>query len=199
MNHIHHAIITFQGFTESEDAATGTEDLFFDVVRQFASPTVTTYHPRRWCSDVENLLDQLIRQRIHDVVLIGYSWGAGFACQKFAKLAPEWGIKVDLMLLCDPVYRPTWVPAWLGANPLAIGALLRTSKIHIPPSVRRVAWVRQNISVPAGHDLKAESPIRTHILPAKILPYSHTTIDGSSEWFNLVRSELATLLHRQDF
>ena len=42
------AILTFQGFTESEHARSGTEDLFFEVIRKFACDDVTTYHPRTW-------------------------------------------------------------------------------------------------------------------------------------------------------
>lgn len=196
MSKIHTAIITFQGFTESDEAATGTEDMFFDVVRQYSSPFITTYHPRRWNSDIENLLDQLVRQRIHDVVLIGYSWGAGYACQKFATLAQEWGVRVDLMLLCDPVYRPLWMPAWMGANPFCFKSLIpKSTKITIPASVRRVAWVRQNISLPQGHDLRSEQPSRTIIKDPKVLAYSHTSIDSSPEWFNLVRNELNILFN----
>jgi hypothetical protein len=67
------AIVVFQGFTESEASATGTEDLYFEVVRKFANEHVTTYQPRRWNTDLEPLLDQLIRQRIHDVIVIDYS------------------------------------------------------------------------------------------------------------------------------
>jgi pimeloyl-ACP methyl ester carboxylesterase len=184
------AVVVFQGFTESDASATGTEDLYFDVVRQFASKTVTTYQPRTWKTGLENLLDQLIRQRIHDVIVIGYSWGAGYASQKFARLAPDWGVKIPLMLLCDPVYRPLWMPTWLGANPLCLRSLLpKSTKIVVPQSVRRVCGVRQEISIPFGHHVTHASPV-TKIEPFKVLPYSHTTIDGAPEWFSLVRNEL---------
>jgi pimeloyl-ACP methyl ester carboxylesterase len=183
------AIVTFQGFTESEASASGTEGLFFDVVRKFSGEKVTTYHPRRWNSELEPLLDQLIRQRIHDVIVIGYSWGGGFTSQKFAEMAPDWGIKIPLMLLCDPVYRPLWVPSWLGANPLCIGSLSRKATIKVPESVKRVCWVRQKISIPAGHDLWHKSPA-TRIEPGRVLEYAHTSIDGAPEWFSLVRNEL---------
>lgn len=184
------AIVSFQGFTETESSATGTEDLYFDVVRQFSRKDITTYQPRRWNTELEHLLDQLVRQRIHDVIVIGYSWGAGFTSQRFAKLAPEWGIKIPLMLLCDPVYRPLWMPAWLGANPLCFRSLLpKSTKITVPKSVRRVAGVRQKISLPAGHHVTHESP-HTHIEPFRVLEYSHTSIDAATEWFSLVRNEL---------
>ena len=188
------AIITFQGYTESDSGPTGTEDLYFDVVRHFASKHVTTYQPRTWKSHTERLLDQLIRQRIHDVVLIGYSWGAGYACMRFAKLAPEWGIKVKLALLCDPVYRPLWMPSFLGANPLCIGSLMQSKSIVVPESVQRVCWVRQKISIPKGHNLKAKSP-GTRIEAPKVLNYSHTSIDSAPAWHSMVRNELEFLLN----
>lgn len=187
------AVVTFQGFTESDSRATGTEDLYFSVVRKFAFENCTTYQPRRWNTNLENLLDQLIRQRIHDVVVIGYSWGGGFTSQKFAEMAPDWGIKIPLMLLCDAVYRPLWMPAWMGANPLCIGSLSRKAKIVVPESVKRVCWVRQKCSVPAGHDLRHASPA-TKIEPGKVLPYSHVAIDSAPEWHSLVRNELEFLL-----
>lgn len=187
------AIVTFQGFTESDSGPTGTEDLYFNVVRHFASKDVTTYQPRTWRSDTERLLDQLIRQRIHDVVLIGYSWGAGYACMKFAQLAPAWGIKVELALLCDPVYRPLWVPTWMGPNPLCAGALMSHKKIAVPESVARVCWVRQKISIPMGHDLIARSPA-TRIEAPRVLDYSHTSIDSAPAWHSMVRNELEFLL-----
>lgn len=183
------AVIVFQGFTESEAHATGTEDLFFDVIRKFARENVTVYHPRRWNANIEPLLDQLVRQRIHDVIVVGYSWGAGFAAQKFAHLAPDWGIRIKLMLLCDAVYRPQWMPAWMGANPFCIGSLSKRRKITIPQSVARVCWVRQNISIPQGHDLQAESQL-TKIEPPVFLPFAHTSIDAAPAWRTMVRTEL---------
>ena len=183
------AVVVFQGFTESEHSATGTEDLYFKVIRQFSNENITTYQPRRWNTNLENLLDQLIRQRIHDVVVIGYSWGGGFTSQKFAEMAPDWGIRIPLMLLCDPVYRPRWMPAWMGANPLCIGSLTRSAKIKVPESVRRVCWVRQKCSIPAGHDLVAENP-GTRIEAGRVLEYSHTSIDSAPQWFSMVRNEL---------
>lgn len=190
------AVVTFQGFTESDQYPSGTEDLFFDVIREFSTKRVTTYHPRRWNSDIRALLDQLVRHRIHDVILVGYSWGAGYACMKFAQLAPERGIKIKLALLCDPVYRPLWLPAWMGANPLCVGAVTKSAKIEVPRSVARVAWVRQKISIPSGHDLVSKYGT-TRIEPGRFLEYSHTSIDSASQWFSLVRNELEFELRPQ--
>lgn len=183
------AIVTFQGFTESDEKPTGTEDLYFSVIRHFAGPSVTTYQPRRWNSNIPAVLQQLTRQRIHDVVLIGYSWGAGFACMKFAKAAREFGVRIPLALLCDPVYRPTWLPGWLPPNPLNIYSLDRRTKIKLPDTIKRACCVRQQLSIPNGHLLEATHPHQVIHAP-RVLPYAHTGIDESPEWFSLVRNEL---------
>ena len=184
------AIITFQGFTEDADRPSGTENLFFHVIRKFAGPNVTTYHPKTWKCDLDKLVSQLIRQGVRDVAIVGYSWGGGYTAVKAAAMLAEWNIRVGLMLLCDPVYRPRWMPAWMGANPLCFRSMLPGKKISIPSNVRRVAWVRQTMTRPAGHDLKAERPHLTHIEPATILPFSHVVIDEAPQWYETVNHEL---------
>ena len=183
------AVVTFQGFTESDERPTGTEDLYFSVVRQFAGPYVTTYQPRRWNSDSKALAEQLVRQRIHDVIVLAYSWGAGYQCMKFAKIGRQYWIRIPLALHCDPVYRPTWMPGWLPANPLNIYSIDRRSKIKLPPAIRRAVYVRQELSIPNGHQLVAEHPGQVAECRA-VLPYGHTGIDECPEWFTIVRNEL---------
>jgi pimeloyl-ACP methyl ester carboxylesterase len=184
------AVVSFQGHLQTGQNQSGMEDLFFDVVRHFASDTITTLHPRRWNSDIDALLDMLTRQRIHEVVLIGYSWGAGYACMRFARMAPEWGIDIPLALLCDPVFRPLWMPRWMPANPFNFRSVTKSTRITVPRTVRRVAWVRQEVSLPAGHMLEKEAQLCQFIEPPLVLPYSHTDIDEAPEWFALVRREL---------
>ncbi len=183
------AVVQYQGHLQTGQSQSGMEDLHFQVTRKFANENITVIHPRRWNSDVAALMDMLVRQEIHRVILIGYSWGAGYTCMKFAKMAPEWGIKIPLALLCDPVYRPTWMPSWLPANPLNFRSVCKTTKIEVPQSIKRVAWVRQKISVPSGHDLVSEFG-HTHIVPGRVLNYSHVGIDEAHEWFSLVKNEL---------
>jgi pimeloyl-ACP methyl ester carboxylesterase len=184
------AVVQYQGHLQTGQSQSGMEDLHFNVTRKFANEHVTVVHPRRWNSDVPALMDMLTRQEIHRVILIGYSWGAGYTCMKFAKLAPEWGIKIPLALLCDPVYRPTWMPGWLPANPLNIYSLDRRTKIHVPQTIKRVAWVRQKLSIPNGHELVSEYG-HTHIVPGRVINgHTHMTIDEAPEWFSLVRNEL---------
>jgi len=182
------AIVAFQGFTESDNSRTGTEDLFFRVIRCFASPTVTTYHPRTWTSNVKRIAAQLSRQGIRNVAMVSYSHGQA-AATDFANACYTHGISVDLWLACDPVYRPTWLPRLNWLQPAAIRALCQSAIIKVPHNVVRVVSVRQELSIPKGHLLRSTSS-NTRIEQSKVLRYTHTTIDQSPEWFTLVAREL---------
>jgi pimeloyl-ACP methyl ester carboxylesterase len=186
----HTAVISYQGNLQTGESQSGIEDVFFVHVRHFAGKDVTTYHPRRWNSDLDNLFWQLVRQKVEQVVLVGYSWGAGYTCMKFARMAEKFNITIPLALLCDPVYRPLWMPAWLPPNPLNIYSLDRRTKIRVPRTVRRAVYVRQEDSIPNGHELVPECPLRTQIHFAGKLDASHLSIDESPEWFDLVHKEL---------
>lgn len=182
------SVVTFQGFTESEDSRTGTEDLYFEVIRKIAREDVTTYQPKAWTADVKSLAAQVARQGIRNVAIVSYSHGQSAAVD-FSKAAYALGITVDLWLACDPVYRPAWLPRWNWTQPLAFRALTKSARIKVPSNIRRVTGVRQDISWPAGHDLKPASPA-TIVEDLVRLPYSHTSIDQSPEWFQLVKREL---------
>lgn len=181
-------ILTFQGFTESIRSRTGTEDLYFSVIRKFANQEVTTYQPQTWTANVKELAAQLARQRAGRVALVSYSHGQDAACD-FAREAYSLGLKVDLWLACDPVFRPSWIARLNIFQPFAIRALTKGAKIKVPENIRRVAGVRQKVSWPWGHDLIATSP-NTKIDRFEFLPYTHTSIDSAEPWFQLVESEL---------
>jgi hypothetical protein len=182
------AIVTFQGFTESARQRTGTEDLYFSTIRQFANATTTTYQPQPWTADVKTLAAQIARQGIRNVAVVTYSHGQA-ACVDFSKHLYRYGVSTDLWLACDPVYRPQWLPRWNLWQPLAFRALFKSARIRVPQNIRRVVGVRQDISWPAGHDLSPASPA-TVIDDFVKLPYSHTAIDHAPEWFRLVKTEL---------
>lgn len=184
-------IITFQGFTESLSQSTGTERLFREVVRKFVGPDLTCLDPRQWDADTDAMVGYLKRSGVTECAVVGYSYGGGYTAQKFAKACMRQGITIKLMLLCDPVYRPTWLPPWGLLQPFAIRSLMpRCATIDIPRSVEEVHWVRQRLSLPMAHDLRNEWSL-TKIHDPQVLPYGHTAIDESPEWFNLVRQKLA--------
>ena len=184
------AIVTFQGFTESSEKRTGTEDLYWQVIRLFSRDTITTDWPRQWTANTKALASLLARQRIKSVAMISYSHGQAAACD-FAEECYALGIDVDLWLACDPVYRPSWLPRINAAQPLAFRAITRFAKIKVPRNLKRVASVRQRVNRPHGHDLIATSPDTVIVHPVE-LKFTHTEIDSAGEWFALVDRELTT-------
>lgn len=184
------AIATFNGFTESLSQSTGTERLFREVVRKFIAPDLFCLDPRQWDADTDAMVGYLSRSGVTECAVVGYSYGGGYTSQKFAKACLERGITIRLMLLCDPVYRPTWLPPWGLLQPFAIRSLMpKAAHIDIPRSVAEVYWVRQRLSLPQAHDLRREWTC-TEIHEPLVLPYGHTAIDESPEWFDLVRQRL---------
>lgn len=184
------AIVTHQGYTEGLEHSSGTERAFREVVRKFASPEMLCLDPRQWDSDPKSVVGYLVRSRVNEVASIGYSYGGGYAAQRFSRECLKQGITIKLMLLCDPVYRPLWLPAWHILQPFAIRSLMpKAATIDVPRSVEQVYWVRQRLSLPMAHDLRAEWS-QTTIHPPLILPYGHTAIDESPEWFRLVSVNL---------
>ena len=186
------AIVTFTGFTESDASRTGTEDLYFDVIRKYAGDNVTTYQPREWTTNVKHLAYQINRQGIRSVAIVSYSHGQAAACD-FARECYKLGIEVKLWLACDPVYRPSWLWRKNWTQPAAFRALFpKSAKITVPENIEKVMGVRQKVSIPSGHDLKVSGS--TKLIEFQFLPYSHVQIDGSPEWFELVKKELDTLM-----
>lgn len=187
------ALVTFQGFTEDLGSSSGTERLW-QRLRGHATSEVLVTPPAAWDARTDRAAAFLQRQQVERVVIIGYSWGAGYASQRFAKECGERGIAVPLMLLCDPVYRPLWLPPLLPLLPLAFRALVPGSaSIKIPRNVRRVAWVRQNRSLPMGHPLDAD-PHATVVESAELLPFSHTAIDECQPWHDLALAKVMEFL-----
>lgn len=188
------AIVTFQGFTEDLSLNTGTERLFREVIRKHVRRDLTCLDPRPWDADTNAIVAYLARSGVSECAVVGYSYGGGYTSQKFAHACLKHGITIRLMMLCDPVYRPLWLPAWGLLQPFAIRSLMpRCAKIKVPRSVSTVQWVRQTISLPQAHELDAEWT-QTKIHPPQILPYGHTAIDESPEWFKLVEEKLTAFV-----
>lgn len=184
------AIVTFMGFTETTESSSGTERLYLETIRPFASRSVLTYEPRTWKTDVVTLAAQLRRFRVEDVAIVSYSHGQAAACA-LAGLARDYGFDVPLWLACDPVFRPWWVPRSTLGQLLAVRALIPGSaQITVPKTVGRVAWVRQTTDIPRGHDLIAEDRRKTLIQTPLVIPCGHTQIDEADEWRDLVATNL---------
>lgn len=187
-------IVTFSGFTEDYRASTGTDDLHARVLVPFEGPGVKVYDLRFWDADTRGLAAKVARDGCSKAIVVGYSWGAGYASLRFMRAAQKQGVEVVLACLCDPVYRPLWLPTMLPANVLGFRALVpKSARIEIPKGVGRVAAVRQSVSIPQGHPLKTSPP--TSVVDIKLHGYSHTAIDSAGEWFALVNREITQALN----
>jgi len=181
------AIITFQGFTESDAYRTGTENLYFQVTRMFSRGDILTTLPHPWTANVKTVAAQIARQGIRDVCVISYSHGQA-AATDFIEECYKLGITVNLWLACDPVYRPGWLPRKNFFQPLSFQSLTRRIKIKAPKGVSRISYVTQGVKWPFGHEIQPfDENTRTERL---VLHSPHTSIDEHPQWFELVEKEL---------
>lgn len=118
--------------------------------------TGQTVQVRLWNNDWKQEADFIRLNALYppqlQVVLIGYSWGAGWGCIELAKHLEELKVFVDQMCLIDPVYRhPLLVLRWLAYFP--------SVPITIPANVGTVTHWRQTRSRLQGHKLHCKSRV----------------------------------------
>jgi hypothetical protein len=184
------AIIMHTGFLQGDFRNNGFDDGHFNHVLKFSRPGhVTVYHPRSWKTNVKNVLEQLHIRGITSVALISYSHGSA-ASREFALLAPLYGIRVDLWLVCDGVHRPEWAPRLTFFQLAAAPVLFMRPTIWVPPSVKRVNGVYQDITWPKGCPFKARDEKETHVEDFTRLTVSHKHITHHPEWWAMVVREL---------
>ena len=114
-----------------------------------------------------------VKDKNPGIVIVGYSWGAGYGSIKLAQSLAKKKRIVDLLILIDPVYR--------SRLPLVFRMLAYTTwfGIVIPSNVRKVAVWRQNNHGPRGTKIKLEDKSKTTILFEKDvsdLGLTHSTI-----------------------
>jgi len=188
-------IYTIGGFTETARDSTGLEDVHRCVIKPYANRHDVEVQPvRPWKDDWKGLARRAHRDDVQEVVIIAYSWGAGWGAQRFARELRRHWIKVRLMLLCDPVYRPLWLPSWGFANLLGFRALIKDSAtIEVPDNVRDLRGLRQDNKSPRGHACRWGG--RKVVFP-KVANATHTNIDSSPAWEALVGDALFQSLGR---
>ncbi|QDT39745.1 alpha/beta hydrolase [Stratiformator vulcanicus] len=118
------------------------------------------------------------------VVIIGYSWGAGYGAMKLAEQLRRRGVTVDAMVLCDPVYRSRlFATRWLAL----VGELPISGwrpRIRVPDNVSRVMYWRQTMAMPRGHQLVAADPEVTKIDDRGLLDADHVNVDNHPTFVN---------------
>jgi pimeloyl-ACP methyl ester carboxylesterase len=188
------AILPFSGFTEKRKNARGIEDIWAKVLLPLATRQVVIYSPEVWSQNPKVLLSEMRRVGIRRVMLIGYSWGAGYGCINFARHARNFGVEIPHACFCDPVYRSRLLPHWLPLNPLS---LLRGQRILVPPAIQQVRWVKQETDIPGGNTLIPEDPFHTLIHNPIVLNTTHARIDEHYHWVDLVKKTVQDFIHTQ--
>lgn len=185
MSHCHSTInawhIVIGGFLQTEGRPTGMVRLWMRLHSLFSSPSSVVLL-RSWNDNWSDLAELIWRANRsgqpdrHTVNIYAYSWGAGYGAMELARQLNRRGLRVHTMVLSDPVYRsPLLSFRWL--------ALLQWSTIRVPANVFAVHWFRQNISLPAGHDLKADSPA-TWLSDPKWVEVDHQYMDDWRPFHN---------------
>jgi len=182
-------IIPFTGFQQSEAHRSSFEDGYFDHIARFQNAETLTYAPRPWKTNVQHLANQHRRQGIERAAILSYSHGQAAAVE-YAKYAHSIGIDINLWIACDPVYRPTWLPRSTLAQILSFRAMLKKGTIKVPDCIARTVYMRQEHDRPRGHDLVPSVHGQTVELAGVLRSYGHTQIDGSPQWWALVKHEL---------
>lgn len=187
----------FMGFTESLSRPSGIERLW-GMLRRFSNPACCIHTPLQWNADVRERVAFVLRNSAPGakIMLIAYSWGAGWAAMAFARELQraqenkDWFVSIEVAVFADPVYRSPLLPAWLPLNFLT---LLGLFPIKVPANIRRVRWVRQTQSVPRATGLVAEGP-ETEIDSGKLIMASHGRADEHPVFVRMCEDEAADFL-----
>lgn len=177
---IRNFIYVIGGFTQKTGSDTGLMRLWARLFKWRAKNydhAFTFLMPREWDDATKEMAELVKRHAIRDanpgIIIVGYSWGAGYGSIQLAKSLAKKKRTVDLMLLIDPVYR--------SKLPLIFRLLAYTTwfGIKIPPNVLKVAVWRQNNNGPRGTKIKLEDKSKTIILfeeDVSDLGLTHSTI-----------------------
>lgn len=170
--------VCISGFLQDEGRPTGISRAWRSLHNARTRPDARV-ELRSWNDDFKALAEFIWRFRDEycdpTINLYGYSWG-GAGAVRLAEELHRRGLRVDHMVLCDPVYRhPYWLGNWRAFWPW--------STIVIPENVREVTWFRQSLSLPKGHDLMAQSP-RTILHQPVELSADHLHIDEEPAFFD---------------
>lgn len=197
--HVARLIVFISGFRQSAKRFNGVLRQFLAAMerrRELAAGDARIEY-RAWDTNWEEF-GEYCRNMVGlfgEVSIVGYSWGAGWGAKRLAVELQARGIEIPRMLLCDPVYRSPVLPAWLPLNPLSLihrGRL--TPRIKLPSNIRRVDWLRQEISRPRSHDLVAVNPQATRIKPPIELELIHSEMDESREFAGMSQELVEVVL-----
>jgi hypothetical protein len=178
------------GFRQGLRWPTGTEILWQRLREQHHNGRVAVLDPQCWDDDWEAAAEFMFRFRPDAgrlrIGCYAYSWGAGWGAIQLARALRRRGLLIDVMVLCDPVYRHRCrIKNWR--------ALWPASTILIPANVLQVHWLYQRQSVPRGHEPIAADPARTAIWGGHEIEADHVHMDEHPDYHRLALAVAKTL------
>lgn len=179
------------GFLQTAGSRSGLIDLWGDLHREHAAPDCRV-ELRPWATDWGSEAELVHRTSEPDarIVVVAFSWGAGFGFVQFAKALRRRGRRIKGAALIDPVYRHWYrLGNWRAFFPRI--------PIRIPSNVDRVRWWRQQQSEPRGHNLAAASKL-TAIEPPIWIQVDHVHADDHPPTIVAARAFVRDLLLAED-
>ena len=172
--------ICISGFRQNKAELNGMELLWLGL-RGHSSPKVCVQY-YAWNEDWKAIAKFISRNSNDEtrINVYAYSWGAGWGFVNLAKRLGQEGMYINNTVLCDPVSRSPYLPAWLPLNPLS---LLSDRKLKLPDNIREIHWLRQKVNRPCGH-----TPICEHAIihdPVE-LKVPHSAMEDSPEFHMMV-------------
>lgn len=185
-------ILMFSGFTQ--DLRDGRNSGMFDIFAMClanARDGMCVLHPQEWHAETDGLARMVKELSVVNPIInvLGYSLGGGCGAQRMSRSLQNQGLRVKGQLLCDPVFRPEWLPNWLQTpRSFVHGVPLMTPVVRIPTNVDSCAYVYQREDHPQAHKVVAlgDTPIQKTLVKG----IGHKGIDNSADYRDLVTSVL---------
>ena len=177
------AIMTIQGFQQETHRHNGITDLWEYKLRKYAAPKTLIMTPLIWKDNPKDTAKWLMDLHIDKIVVIAYSWGAGWFFRRFQKYYDK---NINHVILCDPVKRMGWLPTSLSPVGLfSAFSMTRLPKMEIESNVQNVSRFYQTINKPSSHDLNIKSS-NTKLVLDKQLEVVHGCMDNHPDFHNHV-------------
>lgn len=187
--------VCISGFRQDLGHECGIEVLWREL-RRLSSPG-ESIQIKQWRDDWAAFAEFLVRNSASgggaaEVNVYAYSWGGDAAielCEALKKLTHArdprggMGVSVGHLVLCDAVYRSSWLPEAIPVNPWS---LLPWAKIRVPANVREVRWFYQRVDWPRGHEVVARDPRKTRLHPGVELGVGHGAMDEAEAFHRAV-------------
>ena len=185
------------GYGQTRGEARGMADTMNRLQEELECyPRIKVYDCRVWKDNGKRQAKEMKRDGITHAINLGYSYGGGYGANKLARAEIKCGIRPELVLLCDPVYRNLALPTLFSAIVLCGRSLMPGSaKITYPKEVTWLRGLRQTKNIPSAHDIRKGKKGRTIRLPAVAdTNIGHSEIDDCKEWNSFVDASISPVV-----